>query len=335
MTFTSIGDLARQFTSMHQIASTRSRLDTLAAELSSRHVADPAARLSGRTDLLAAVEQQIALRQAGYASTTSLLRRFETMQIALEQIDTQRALVSRDLLALPPGLTRQMIEDAAARAEGAFTAVISALGARHGAESLFAGTATDQAAMAGAETILAALRTAVAGAADPSDLVARLDMFFDDPGGGFASIAYTGDTGAALTRRIDGRDIAVAVRADDPALRNIMKALALATLATDTPAGITDAERGALMHQAGAALVTSAGPLSGLRATLGRIEEHAELSASQQSAALTAASIRREEILSADPEETAVALREAQTQLETQYAITARLAGLSLTGYLR
>jgi len=335
MTFTSIGDLSRQFTSMHQIAATRSRLDTLATELSSGRVADPAARLSGRTDLLADVERRITLLRAGLDSTTSLLRRFETTHIALDQIDAQRALVSRDLLALPPGLTRQMIDDAAARAEGAFATIVSALGARHGAESLFAGTATDRAAMAGAETILAALRADVAGATDSADLIARLDTFFDDPGGSFATVAYTGDTGAPLARRINGRDIVLTIRADDPALRNILKGLALAMIAADTPADITDAERGALLHQAGAALVTSAGPLSGLRATLGRIEEHAELSISQQSAALTAASIRQRDMVSANPKETAVALRETQSQLETQYAVTARLAELSLTGYLR
>lgn len=335
MAFTSIGDLARQFSSLHHISSTRSRLDLLADELASGRVSDPAKRLSGRTDLLADASHRVALLDAGLSATNGLLRRFETAQTALDQVDEQRAILSKQLLALPPAVTPQMFIDSATRAEGAFAAVVSALGARHGAETLFSGHATDQAALAAPETILAALRAHAATATDVADLLARVDDFFDAPGGLFETIAYLGDDGPAPTRRLGGRDVEIGPRADDPALRMVMKGLGLAVVAASYPAGISDMERVTLMQQAGAILVEAADPLAGVRGGLGTVQEQAEITVSRQSAALTAARIQHHDLVAANPEETAVALREAQLQLETQFAVTARLAGLSLAGYLR
>lgn len=335
MAFTPIGDLARQFTAMHNLTMTRRRLDALAQELSTGAVADPAARLGGRTDRLADTDNRIALLTAGVASANALSRRFEAAQLALDEIDAQRGLVSQELLSLPTAVTHQLVLDSAARAEVSLRAMVSALNGRHGAESLFAGTATDGPALAPADTILAALRADAAGASDAADLAVRIDAFFDGPGGGFETLAYLGDPGAAPTRRLDGREFAVTPRADDPALRAVMKALALTVMVAEHPASLTDSERATIMQQSGAALVGAADALAGIRATLGTLQEQTETAASRQSAALTAARIERNALTGASPEETAIALRETQTQLETQYAVTARLAGLSLAGYLR
>jgi len=335
MAFTPIGDLARQFAAMHHLASARQRLDTLAAELASGTVADPAARLGGRTDRLAAAAHRIALLDAGREAAHLLAHRLEAAQTALDHVDTQRGTLARELLALPVAATPQLIADTASRAGIAFATAVSALNGRHGTESLFAGTATDGPALAPADTILAALRAHVAGAADADDLAARVDAFFDDPGGGFATMAYLGDTGPAPTRRLDGQDFALGPRADDPALRAVMKGLALAALAADHPPGIPDSARAAIMHRAGAALTGAADALAGSRAALGTVQERAETAASRQSAALTAARIEHAVLIAASPEDTAVALRDAEIRLETQYAVTARLAGLSLAGYLR
>ncbi|MBW7922742.1 MAG: hypothetical protein H3C51_11655 [Rubellimicrobium sp.] len=335
MAFIPIGDLARQFAAMHHLTTTRQRLDTLTNELASGRVADPAARLAGRTDLLADTDRNLALMAAGVDTANALARRFEAAQLALDQVDAQRGIVSKELLSLPVAVTRQLVTDTAARAGISFGIAVSALNARHGSESLFSGAATDGPALADADTILAALRVQTAGATDAADLIARIDAFFDDPGGGFETVAYIGDTGPAPTRRIDGQDYAVTPRGDDPALRGVMKGLALAAVAADHPAGASDAERAAIMQQAGAMLVGAGDGLAGLRATLGGLEQRAETAATRQSAALTAARIARNALIGADPEATAIALRETQTQLETQYAVTARLAGLSLAGYLR
>ena len=45
--------------------------------------------------------------------------------------------------------------------------------------------------------------------------------------------------------------------------------------------------------------------------------------------------LQRSELIGADPYETAAALTERQTQLETLYALTARVSRLSLAAYLR
>ncbi|MCC7320030.1 MAG: hypothetical protein IT542_03530 [Rubellimicrobium sp.] len=335
MAHTSIGDMAQHFMSLRSVAASRTRLVELAGELSSGEVRDPAARLGGRVDLLADADRRIARYSADLAATGALSRRFDTAQIALDQIEGQRSILSAELLALPPRASPQILTAQAARAEAAFSSVINALGARHGTESLFSGTATDRAPLAPPGAILAALRAEVAGAADNADVMARVETFFDDPSGGFATMAYHGDNGPPPTRWIDGQEIELAPRADDPSLRAVMKALALAALATEAPVGADPAARTDLMHRAGRALMAAAEPLVTTRARLGAVQEQADTALSRQSAALSATRIQRHEMTAANAEETAVSLRQVQTQLETQYAVSARLAGLSLTGYLR
>mgnify|MGYP006193710875 CR=1 FL=1 len=55
----------------------------------------------------------------------------------------------------------------------------------------------------------------------------------------------------------------------------------------------------------------------------------------RNSAEITALELARAKIVSVDPFEAATKVKEAQTQLEMIYAVTARLSSLSLMEYLR
>lgn len=336
MALTSIGDLARHFVSLQQNGALKERLQRLSTELATGQVSDPVAHLSGRSDRIGDLDRRITLQTAAVSASRALGQRLETAQVVLDSVETMRGDLSANLLAVPQQGLPVAIATASARAGQVFEATVSAMNSRHGAESLFAGTATDGPALAAAPDILAAVQTAVAGAVDAADLQARLDTFFDSPSGGFATMAYQGDSGPPAVRRIEGgRSIELAPRADDPAIRTVLKAAALASVAADPGLALSDAERAKAQRAAGMTLMAAADPLTAARGRLGVAQEDVDATVARQAASLSATTILRNDLTSADPFETASALQQVEARLATQYAVTARLAGLSLAGYLR
>ena len=74
----------------------------------------------------------------------------------------------------------------------------------------------------------------------------------------------------------------------------------------------------------------------GLRASLGETQARAEAALTRMASEAGALELARSGLLSVNPYEAATALREAESGLETLYAVlTARLSRLSLTEYLR
>jgi flagellar hook-associated protein 3 FlgL len=224
---------------------------------------------------------------------------------------------------------------AAASSRTAFNDVAASLGVRLGQDALFAGTATSGTALASADDMMADIRTAMAGAATAADVAARLDTWFDDPAGGFATMAYLGN-GTDMTRSIDADvSVTLSARADHAALRGVLKAAALGALAADPAVPLSRVEGERLVLRARDAALNQAAPLSHLRAGLGLEEQRVEETLARHSARSTAWGIMRNEMAAADPYATATEVEALRTQLETQYAITARLSSLSLASYLR
>lgn len=336
MALTSIGDMARHLVSLQQNGALKERLHRLSSELATGQVSDPVAHLAGRSDRIGELDRRIALSESAVKATRALGQRLDSTQQILDRIESMRADLSADLLAVPQQGLAVANATASMRAGQVFEASVSALNGRHGNEALFAGTATDQPALAPASTILDAVRLTVAGATDAADLQARLDTFFDSPTGGFATMAYLGDDGPAAVRRIeDGRLVELGPRADDPALRTVLKAAALAAVAGDPALTMSDAERSSALRAAGVALVSGADALTAARGRIGVVQEDVDSTVARQVASLTASTMMRNDLTAADPFETASALQQVETRLATQYAVTARLAGLSLAGYLR
>ncbi len=72
-----------------------------------------------------------------------------------------------------------------------------------------------------------------------------------------------------------------------------------------------------------------------LRAVVGDAEAAIERARVRNGAELAAADLARATIVESDPFRAATDLQSVQGQLETLYAVTARLSRLSLTNYLR
>ncbi len=336
MTMMSIGDLSQHFVQRLQNVQIRDRLNTLTQEVSTGKAADMPAYLGGDSARLTDIDRQLALSQ-GYADATKGLgQRLATMQTVLGSIDDRRLALSEQVMRITPASSLSQLRSASEAAEQTFVELVNSLNTRFGGDSLFAGTATHQPALAGAQTMLTDLRMALAGAVTASDVTTIVTDWFDNPTGGFAISGYLGDTGAPQDRATDaGTSVTITARADQQAIRDLLKATAIATFATDPSLSLPASTGSALLQDATTRLLSVAEPLTDLRSDLGLSEERVTAATARHTARLSAFGIMRNELTQVDPYSTASALREVQTQLETHYTLTARLANLSLAGYLR
>lgn len=334
MALNSLGDMASHFTSLRHNTAIKARMDILTRELSTGKVADLALHLGDDGARLLAIRRSFD-SAAGFATANrNLSQALSAMQVSLAGIESERAALSGGLMSITPQSSAQQLGLATAAAETAFGSIVGALNVRFGNASLFAGAASDRAALSPAGDMLAAIRTALAVATTTGDVATVLDDWFDDPAGGFATIGYQGDTGAPVSRRIDSdTTVTVAARADDPGLRALLKATAMAAVAGEP--GLLPGTQSALLIKARDALVALGDGVVGMQAGLGQIEERSERALAQHTASQTALGLIDNDLTAADPYATASRLQAVQQQLETHYTLTARLSGLSLVNYLR
>ena len=181
---------------------------------------------------------------------------------------------------------------------------------------------------------MAGLTAATAGATDVASLMTAVDAWFD-PGGGFETTVYLGST-----TPLDPVDIGQDVSADlgftafDSELRDTLKGIALAGLVADGALAGDVEGRAELLQRAGEILTEGESGLTQLRARLGTVEELIEEADTARAAETSALTLTRAGLLEVDPYETASRLQQVQTQLETIYAMTARMQSLSLVNYL-
>jgi flagellar hook-associated protein 3 FlgL len=124
------------------------------------------------------------------------------------------------------------------------------------------------------------------------------------------------------------------VRATDDALRDFLKPLAMAALASDSGLGLSAQVQMEVLSAAGVALIDGQKPFVELRASLGALEARIEESITRNASERSATSMAKLELIQADTFETASRYEEVRSQLESLYAITARSQRLSLAEFL-
>jgi len=321
MPLQSIGDMAQSFALRRQSVELNRQMDRLTQELSSGVASDIPRHLSGNLLQLADVERDLSVLDARRDVARLATTDAEVMQTSLDRVQT----TTGDL----------QISTVTTEARGALETITGALNSDVAGRALFAGNKTDTAPMASADVLLGALKSALSGATDTGDIRARLDTFFDDPAGGFATVVYKGGTDGLTPRDLGaGESVALDIRADDPALRDVMKQTALIAILDDASLGLSRQDRQELLGSAGEMLLNGQTSLTGLRADLGFAEERVSQAESRISAGLTSLNIARNDLISADMPSTAVELEQVQSQLETLYTLTARSARLSLVNFL-
>ncbi len=335
MMTTSIGDMAYSLVLRTRSAALKSSMTTLSNELASGQTSDVSGRLKGDYAYLTDIDHNLS-RLGGYAVVATEAALFsDAAQLGLERMQGVATSLGTDLLTINPTYIDTAREQLGQQARSGLNTVLSALNGSVGGRSLFAGTATDTSPMASSETLIVALKTEVSGMVLTSDILQAVDDWFAD-GGGFKAAMYTGSDQSLAPIQVGSNElVTLSLRADDAEFRGILRNAAVAALATDPDLGLDAAAQNALLKTAGQGLLNDDQSLTGLRAEMGFAQSRIEVASSRTSAARTSLEFARNELLAADPFETASRLEEVQFQLESLYTVTARASRLSLLSFLR
>lgn len=334
MNYLSVGDMARNYQFRLHNAQLKSTLTALSSEVSSGIRSDIGAAVNGDHRALTAINAELS-RLNSYATVTSQSTlMLGMMDDALDHVQSTAADVASALTGSTSETSSGWLSTALLQAKSAFGTTVLALNATAAGRYLFSGTSTTTAPMTDADTILSALAAQTAGMSDAQTISDTIDAWFTAPAGtgGYSDLAYRGSSATISGLRISEEDsIAIPVTANETSLRDTLKGLAMASLASDT----TDVSlQGALAARAASLLQSSDVKLTDTRATLGVIGSKIEKSTAQNAANKTALELARTHLIGAENYDSATALTAAQTQLDTLYAMTSRLSALSLTHYL-
>ncbi len=224
----------------------------------------------------------------------------------------------------------------ARQAEANLRSTISLLGTAQGNRKLFSGDATDQIPLASPDKLLNDVRTIMQAGPDPVSIDAALDFYFDDPAGGFATEIYQGGSGNAPPSFLaDGSKIEFGVRADDQALRDTLRGLAVLASVDSTGYELASNEFGAVFTGGVEFVSKGKNGIINLEANLGIYSGLLEKASQQQSTEKLTIAQTLNSVVGRDQFEAAAELKQLETQLEAAYLITARLANLNLSNFIR
>lgn len=336
MPITSVADQARSYHLRQQHAQVKSDLTRLTQELASGQTSDMTRTLGGDYSALAGIERSLRLTEAYRSAGAEAALVTSSAQSALATVQAELDQIGPSLLAATGvGVSHEM-EIVAHSAGDRLNTAIAMLNQEVAGRALFSGTATDTAPLITGDALLTQLAPLAAGATDAADLIATLDSWFMDPGGGFETLAYQGGNGPAAGFSIaEGETVSNPLTALDPPLRKALMGMALATLVSDGQGPPGDANTREMLEYAALQMIEGNEGITDMRADLGDVEARIEAAQVRGDTARGLLELERNALTSIDPYSVATQLQEAETRLESLYLLTTRLTRLSLTEFMR
>ena len=219
-------------------------------------------------------------------------------------------------------------------ARAALGDAVATLSQQVAGQAVFSGVATDRAPLVPADAMFAALGPVVAGLTSADAVAAAVTAPFLDPGGLFETAFYQGSTEAAGGLIDAGQAADALPTAADAGVRTLLAGLAISALAGDPALGLDAGQRRALAQTGAERLLSADRGMTALQARVGTAQERLDTRVTQLIGERDALSLARQELVGVDPYEAVTQLENAQTRLQSIYAVTARTARLSLTEYL-
>ncbi|MDN3713034.1 hypothetical protein QWZ10_17115 [Paracoccus cavernae] len=334
----SIGDLARLYHTRQSNLSTKSKINTLSYEATTGIKKDLAKHLGGNTAIINQVEHKLALLDAFKKNTTEAEGTLNAMQLAMQSIqdtivDLGPALISEASLS-----SDAQIDIRNAQSKEHLASTIRALNTTLAGKSLFSGSRTDTAPLPSANALIDEISFEISGLSSLADIETSIKNWFDAPAGGAGYIdnIYKGnlDTSHEFPTS-ERRTINISTNASSPAIREILRGLALYTIAGSPQTNQDGNLQRGLLIAAGEALIHGNDLMSIERSRVGFSEELLKKEIAQNSSESSALSVSRNTMITAEPFETALSLKETESNLNNLYTLTARLSSLRLTDYLR
>lgn len=331
MTLNSLGNLGRNHLMNWHRSSLTTSLDVLAQELASGRKLDISNAVTGDYLILGDIERSTTLL-TGFGRNLAEATLFTSAtQVALDNAQASTQQLANDLVLAPSANTAGLVA-LTENALHSFHTLVESLNTSVAGRSLFSGTATGIPALSSAEEILDALRLEITGLNTPQDIQSAVHAWFST--GGFVSEAYGGNDEPISYQLSETDRVASGLNATDPAFTELLANTALAAISAEFLefGGLSHKE---LLQNSGEALLQNQEALTAVRSEMGVLQERIEEATVRNSARLSALGIAKAEIVASDPYETATQLESTRLQLETLYAVTARLSGLNLASYLR
>ncbi|MFZ5618166.1 MAG: flagellin [Pseudomonadota bacterium] len=313
-------------------AQLRREAETARTEVVTGRIADlpkGLGRSIGDAHLLRKAIDDIALQREGIARADL---RASVAQQTLADISSGGAALNADLAAALGRGDETAIAVASVTARDALAAAFSRLNVRVEGLSLFAGDAADQNALGSVDTLIADISGLYAGAANPAQLAADLDIYFNDPAGGFRTAIYLGGAGTLASIEITrGETVAATVRADEQGVKDLLRGLVVIAVAgADAPS----VNRDAALTDAGTSLLDGSGGILDIRTRIGVEEQRIAAAQGRLDAEEPVLTEAYNAITSRDPYEAASRLQGLEAQIEASYVLASRLSNLSLANYL-
>lgn len=329
-----LGDLSRLLQQQSQYAQLRRDIDTLGQELATGRKSDLIGALAGDFSPLAGIEHSLARLESYKIASQEADSYSNVMQNALNTVSDLTIETGTAILTASQGNASTFSDAAVTAAEQAFRGVVGALNTQFGDRSVFSGQATDQPALASVDDMLATLRPLLAGLTTASDVATAVDTWFA-PGGGFDTLGYQGSTGLPPMQVGPGVSVDLSVTASDSRLRDVLSSFALGALANDPSLVLPADESVTLLSDVGERLTVRATQIASVQAEIGAAQSQIESSNTARDAEIAALEFSRVDLIAADPFETASNFEQAQSQLETFFAVMVRMSNLKLVNYLR
>ena len=336
MSVLSVGDLSNTFQIRRQTTALKQSLARLGTELASGQKQDIGAALGGDFGPFAGINHHLKTLGAFKTATSEAATLLSATQLTMAQIQDAGRDLSPALLTASSARDGTLIRSTAQDARQKLDMVAAHLNTRIANRTLLAGAATDRAAMAPGSVIMDELLVAVAGETTAAGIAQAVEDWFTAPGGGFETIAYLGATTHSGPVAISPDEtVGVEMRADDPAFRSMLQSLALSGLIAE---GVLDgdiSQQAELTARAAEGLLLADEALTLARADVGAAQARVETATARNAAEVTAHELMRAELVGADPYQTATELEAVYSQIETLYTVTARIAGLRFTDFMR
>ncbi len=314
------------------VSSLKSRVDTTRTEAVTGRYEDITTQLKGDVGGAHLIKKAIEDARLFQQNLAVAASRAQITQATIGNIGQDSSRIATDLTAAVGREDQATVNVMFNDAKAALIASFGSLNAVFSGRALFGGDATDRPPLAAPEQMLADIEAIMVGATDAADAQAQIDFYFNDPTGGFATSIYSGGANRAPGVEISsGTRVDASAKADDPAIKNILRGLV--TIAASKSATFSDVDT--IITDGADQIFSAEAQLIDQRAAIGvnegRIADAIERNELEESVLTT---LYNKKTLR-DPFEAASELQLLETQLEASYLMTSRMARLSLTNYLR
>lgn len=317
-------------------SSIKQRIAVLTREVTTGRQDDMARVLGGNTHSLSTLQHRLTLLDTYRQNTTEAAARLEATQTALATMNDIAERMGPELLGIAAQTDLSM---AAVLGEATTNLdhIMSAINANWAGTFLFSGASPSSPAITSPSELMASIIPVVSGLTTAEDVVAAVDDFFAAPvgGGGYLDTVVTGSLvpGGPISITPD-ESVAIGITVDRDAIRTLLSGSVLAVLAQQGMPALKFDETTSLVEVSGMRLLNASDGLTELRAQQGVLEANVERARLRNETERTSIEMAYNTIVAADPFQASVALSDAQSRLETLYAIIARLSRMSLADRL-